>query len=450
MDVVELRPGLHRWELPHPEWTPRDAEGGGWEEVVASYALEAPDGLVLIDPLAPPEGSAEADAFWAWIDEQVERLGGRSSHQHFLARAQRAGRARPLRERIRVGLRGGWELVLERTNVTDGFRPGEKLRAAQSPTTRGGRSKSSSGSHRTVRSSPATSCSAVRTARVRGSAPPPGSAAAGRTTTCAKLLRPCATCLWSCFSSRTAGRSRPTRTARSSARSPQSELFDAGARGGRAAGRDRDGRAALAPARGAGHLGPGRRCRHRARPGGPERLESWVAEEEGSRVLFLRRPERREGPVAVFLARSEEDGGELRRLTLSTLQACQTPTWTPVSPSRGLSSSSAHTAGATLAAPATAFRCSMLFPRMSLPSFCGSRRTKEGIASLPMSSSCRRDSRSGASRPRRLRRLRPTLRPAGFRSSTSAAARSIRRTRRRPRRLCAHSSGLPSSTTSVC
>ncbi len=52
-----------------------------------------------------------------------------------------------------------------------------------------------------------------------------------------------------------------------------------------------------------------------------ERLESWVAEEEGSRVLFLRRPERREGPVAVFLARSEEDGGELRRLTLSTLQA---------------------------------------------------------------------------------------------------------------------------------
>ena len=52
-----------------------------------------------------------------------------------------------------------------------------------------------------------------------------------------------------------------------------------------------------------------------------ERLESWVAEEEASRVLFLRRPERREGPVAVFLARSDEDGGELRRLTLPTLQA---------------------------------------------------------------------------------------------------------------------------------
>jgi len=52
-----------------------------------------------------------------------------------------------------------------------------------------------------------------------------------------------------------------------------------------------------------------------------ERLESWVAEEEASRVLFLRRPERREGPVAVFLARSDEGGGELRRLTLPSLRA---------------------------------------------------------------------------------------------------------------------------------
>ncbi len=128
MDVVELRPGLHRWELPHPEWTPRDAEGGGWEEVVASYALEAPDGLVLIDPLAPPEGSAEADAFWAWIDERVERLGGPAVLISIFWHARSAQAVLDRYENASVwAYEAARELVSERTNVTDGFRPGEKL-----------------------------------------------------------------------------------------------------------------------------------------------------------------------------------------------------------------------------------------------------------------------------------------------------------------------------------
>jgi glyoxylase-like metal-dependent hydrolase (beta-lactamase superfamily II) len=75
MDVEELRPGLWRWTLPHPEWTPEEAEGDGWEEIVASHFLETPDGIVLVDPLAPPGGSAEAKRFWAALDRDVEQSG---------------------------------------------------------------------------------------------------------------------------------------------------------------------------------------------------------------------------------------------------------------------------------------------------------------------------------------------------------------------------------------
>lgn len=49
-----------------------------------------------------------------------------------------------------------------------------------------------------------------------------------------------------------------------------------------------------------------------------QRLEAWAAE-PGTRVLLLRRPERRSGPLALFLARSDAGGGELRRLQLERL-----------------------------------------------------------------------------------------------------------------------------------
>ncbi|HKP17989.1 MAG TPA: MBL fold metallo-hydrolase [Gaiellaceae bacterium] len=54
--MEELLSGVYRWELPHPEWTPEDAEGGlGWEEAVASYLVETEDGPVLVDPLVGEE-----------------------------------------------------------------------------------------------------------------------------------------------------------------------------------------------------------------------------------------------------------------------------------------------------------------------------------------------------------------------------------------------------------
>ena len=128
MEIAELRPGLYRWELSHPEWVPRDAERGGWEEVVASYAFEGADGLVLIDPLAPPEGSSEAEAFWAWVDDRIQQLGAPAllltvfwharSAQAFLDRYPGASA---------WAYEAARELVSERTQVTHGFRPGDEL-----------------------------------------------------------------------------------------------------------------------------------------------------------------------------------------------------------------------------------------------------------------------------------------------------------------------------------
>lgn len=65
----ELVTGIFRWELPHPEWSPDDAEGGqGWEQVVASYLVESAAGPVLIDPLVADDG-------WETLDRA---LGGRA------------------------------------------------------------------------------------------------------------------------------------------------------------------------------------------------------------------------------------------------------------------------------------------------------------------------------------------------------------------------------------
>ena len=59
----ELFDGVYRWEVPHPDWSPEDAEDGqGWERIVASYLVETPDGAVLIDPLVADDGWEALDA----------------------------------------------------------------------------------------------------------------------------------------------------------------------------------------------------------------------------------------------------------------------------------------------------------------------------------------------------------------------------------------------------
>jgi glyoxylase-like metal-dependent hydrolase (beta-lactamase superfamily II) len=72
MRVDEIEAGLWRWTGLHPDWTP--AEGGpeGWEQEVGCVYFEAPDAVVLIDPLIPPE---DRDRFLTALDRDIERIG---------------------------------------------------------------------------------------------------------------------------------------------------------------------------------------------------------------------------------------------------------------------------------------------------------------------------------------------------------------------------------------
>lgn len=65
----EIAPGIHRWTAPHPEWRPRHP----WAREVASFALVADPGVVLIDPLAP----AGEDRLWPALDDLIETSGAR-------------------------------------------------------------------------------------------------------------------------------------------------------------------------------------------------------------------------------------------------------------------------------------------------------------------------------------------------------------------------------------
>jgi hypothetical protein len=67
MQLTEIRPGLHRWTAPHPDYEP-DPEPDSpadWPEQVGCVAYEAPDTLVLIDPLVP-------DELWPAVDRLAE------------------------------------------------------------------------------------------------------------------------------------------------------------------------------------------------------------------------------------------------------------------------------------------------------------------------------------------------------------------------------------------
>ena len=72
MRVQEVAPGLWRWTGLHPEWKPTDAGPEGWEQEIGCVYYEAPDAVVLFDPLAPPEDEAR---FWHALDRDVERAG---------------------------------------------------------------------------------------------------------------------------------------------------------------------------------------------------------------------------------------------------------------------------------------------------------------------------------------------------------------------------------------
>ena len=53
MQVTRLADGLWRWTALHPDWKPGDGRPDGWEQEVSCVYLEAPDHVVLVDPLVP-------------------------------------------------------------------------------------------------------------------------------------------------------------------------------------------------------------------------------------------------------------------------------------------------------------------------------------------------------------------------------------------------------------
>ena len=124
MEVRELLPGVWRWEAPHPEWKPEDAEDDGWEQIVASYLVEDEAGPVLIDPLIPGDG-------WGFLDEAVSRAGAAprillTLFWHARSAAEIAAR----HDGTRVWAHDpSAELVRERAPLTDTFRPGDPLPA---------------------------------------------------------------------------------------------------------------------------------------------------------------------------------------------------------------------------------------------------------------------------------------------------------------------------------
>jgi glyoxylase-like metal-dependent hydrolase (beta-lactamase superfamily II) len=68
MNIERIADGLWRWTAPHPSWR----RGADWPEEVGCVYYEAPDAVVLIDPLIP---TGEEDAFLAHLDRDVQRLG---------------------------------------------------------------------------------------------------------------------------------------------------------------------------------------------------------------------------------------------------------------------------------------------------------------------------------------------------------------------------------------
>jgi glyoxylase-like metal-dependent hydrolase (beta-lactamase superfamily II) len=62
VDVAEIERGLWRWTGFHETW----------KDNVGCVYCETDDGVVLVDPLVPPEDS---ERFWAALDRDVERVG---------------------------------------------------------------------------------------------------------------------------------------------------------------------------------------------------------------------------------------------------------------------------------------------------------------------------------------------------------------------------------------
>jgi hypothetical protein len=88
--VQELAPGLWRWTARHGEWHP-----GEWGAQVASFAVDAGDAVLLVDPLLP-EGDTDV----------VERLDALSPTAILVTLPYHARSSEPLAERYGIPIHG--------------------------------------------------------------------------------------------------------------------------------------------------------------------------------------------------------------------------------------------------------------------------------------------------------------------------------------------------------
>ena len=123
MRVSRLAEGLWRWTAPHPAWTPDQGGPEGWDQEVSSLYLEAPNAVVLIDPLVPGD---ERDRFFGALDADVERAARPVAIVITLDDHERS--ADELRERYDADvLATGPAREAMRAGVTRTFAPGDEL-----------------------------------------------------------------------------------------------------------------------------------------------------------------------------------------------------------------------------------------------------------------------------------------------------------------------------------
>lgn len=116
MQVIEIAPELWRWTGYHEEW----------EEEVGSVYCETGDGVVLIDPLVPPE---DAERFWAALDRDVGRT-GEAVHvlvTVFWHTRDAAAMVERYGARVWAPRRGRRAIERRAGTVTDAYEPGEAM-----------------------------------------------------------------------------------------------------------------------------------------------------------------------------------------------------------------------------------------------------------------------------------------------------------------------------------
>lgn len=112
--LVELAPGLHRWTARHPDADPSPTPGSpaDWGPDVGCVAYEAPDALVLVDPLVPDDRADLRDAVDALVRRHGRRVAILTTLQfHRRSREELATRYDASTSRARTTLPEGVETV---------------------------------------------------------------------------------------------------------------------------------------------------------------------------------------------------------------------------------------------------------------------------------------------------------------------------------------------------